>query len=214
VGDWKSPLHGGVNTSDALESLHLQRLQVFEVTIVNKRRFDSLNNDELKLKFNAIRKGDKTAFDEIYKGLHTPIFTIISRITWDKAIAEDILQEVFVKLYLSPPETNITKPRAYIFQTARNLAIDSVRKHTQGISLDEISETVPYPFDDLSLRMDIDDALKSIPAQECQIVTLHVIGELKFREISEIMAIPLSTVIWKYQKAIGKLKKMLSGGSL
>ena len=173
-----------------------------------------MNNDELQMKFNAIHKGDKTAFDEIYKDLHTPIFTIISRITWDKALAEDILQEVFVKLYLSPPEPSITKPRAYIFQIARNLAIDSVRKHTQSISLDEISEAVPYPFDDLSLRMDIEDALKSIPAQECQIVTLHVIGELKFREISEIMAIPLSTVIWKYQKAIGKLKKILSGGSL
>ena len=173
-----------------------------------------MNNNELAHKLNAIRNGDKIAFEELYNDLQTPIFTIINRITWDKTISEDILQEVFIKLFLSPPDPLIKNPRAYIFQIARNLAIDSVRKHTQSISLDEISETVPYPFDDFSLRIDIDDALKSIPAQECQIVTLHVIGELKFREISEIMAIPLSTVIWKYQKAIGKLKKILSGGSL
>ena len=80
-----------------------------------------MNNDELNQKFSAMRKGDKTAFEEIYKGLHTPIFTIISRITWDKAIAEDVLQEVFVKLYLSPPDPSITNPRGPLLKnTARS----------------------------------------------------------------------------------------------
>jgi RNA polymerase sigma-70 factor (ECF subfamily) len=60
--------------------------------------------------------------------------------------------------------------------------------------------------------MDIDDALKTLPAQECQIVTLHIIGELKFREISEVMKIPLGTVYGRYKKAIGNLKKIFSGG--
>ena len=68
-------------------------------------------------------------------------------------------------------------------------------------------------MDDLSQKMDIEKAMKSLPAQENQIVSLHIIGELKFREISEIMNIPLGTVIWKYQKAISKLQKIL-GGSL
>jgi RNA polymerase sigma-70 factor (ECF subfamily) len=172
-----------------------------------------VNNDELAHKLNAIRNGDKIAFEELYKDLRTPIFTIINRITWDKSISEDILQEVFVKLFLSPPDP-LKNPRAYIFQIARNLAIDSVRKLTQNISLDEISETIHHPLDDFSLQMDIGDALKSLPAQECEIVTLHVIGGLTFREIAEIMKIPSGTAKWKYQKAINKLQKIITGGSL
>jgi RNA polymerase sigma-70 factor (ECF subfamily) len=175
-----------------------------------------MNKEELTIKLKAIRSGDKTAFSELYQDLQTPIYTIIFRITWDKYTSEDVLQELFIKLFLSPPEPSIKNPRAYIFQMARNLAIDSVRKRTQDthMSLDEIENTVHQPLDDVTLRMDIEDALKSLPAKECQIATLRVIGELKFREISIIMNIPLGTTIWKCQKAISKLQKIMNGGSL
>ena len=171
-----------------------------------------MNSEELKVKLIAIRKGDKSAFEELYKEMQTPIYMIIFRITWDKPLSEDILQALFVKLFLSPPDPNIKNLRAYIFQMARNLAIDSVRKKTPHLSLDEISETVYQPLDDFSLRIDVETALKSLPMQECQIVTLRIIGELKFREISEAIEMPLGTVIWKYQKAIGKIQKMITGG--
>ena len=173
-----------------------------------------MNNDEIRKRLHRIHNGEKTAFEELYKGLQTPIFTIIFRITWDKSLSEDMLQEVFVKLFLSPPEPSVKNPRAYIFQIARNLAIDSMRKQIPHISLDEIEDTVSQPTDDAELRMDIDDALKKLPLQECQIVTMHVVGELKFREISAMVKLPLGTVFWKYQKAIGKLQKMITGGSL
>jgi RNA polymerase sigma-70 factor (ECF subfamily) len=173
-----------------------------------------LNNSEIKRKLDAIRGGDNVAFEELYNDLKTPIYTIIYRITWDKSSSEDVMQEVFFKLYQSPPETHIKNLRAYIFQMGRNLAIDSTRKQHPDISLDEIAEAAHLPIDDFSLRMDIEDALKTVPAQECQIVTLHVIGELKFREISAIMQIPLGTVYGRYKKAISTLKKIISGGTL
>ena len=172
-----------------------------------------MNNDELRIKFMAIREGDKSAFEELYNALQVPIYTIIFRITWDKSLSEDILQETFVKLFLSPPEPQIKNPRAYIFQMARNLAIDSLRKQKQDMPLNEIENIAHQPLDNLPLRLEIDDALKTLPMQECQIVTLHIIGELKFREISKMMNMPLGTVLWKYQKALGKLRKMIVGGS-
>jgi len=173
-----------------------------------------VNNDELTNKINAIRRGNKVAFEELYNDLKTPIYTIINRITWDESTSKDIMQEVFIKLYRSLPEPSVKNPRAYIFQIARNLAIDSMRKQPQHISLDDVSEITHQPLNDFAQRMDIDNAMKSIPSQECQIVTLHVVGELKFREISEIVKIPLGTVLWKYQKAIAKLQRIITGGSL
>lgn len=56
--------------------------------------------------------------------------------------------------------------------------------------------------------------MKTLPLQECQIVSLHINGELKFREIADMMGIPLGTVLWKYQKALGRLRSILSGGAI
>ena len=173
-----------------------------------------MNNEELKLNIQAIRNGDRGAFDELYRDMQTPIFTVIFRITWNKPVSEEILQEVFIKLFLTPPEPSIKNPRAYIFQIARNLAIDSVRKQTQHIPLDEIPETSHRPIDDFLVQMDIDDAMKRLPSQECEIVTLHVVGGLTFREVADVMKIPSGTAKWKYQKAIRKLQKMITGGAL
>ena len=174
-----------------------------------------MNNEELKLNMQAIRGGDRDAFEELFRGMQTPIFTVIFRITWDKPTSEEILQEVFVRLFLTPLEPSIKNPRAYIFQMARNLAIDGLRrKQTKHVSIYEYEaeDAVSQPMDDIAMRMDIDEALKKLPPQECQIVTLHIVGELKFREISEVLQVPLGTVLWKYQKAISKLQKMITGG--
>ena len=173
----------------------------------------AVNNAELACTFDSIRGGGKAAFEALYNDMKTPVYTVIFRITRDDALSEDILQEVFVKLYTSPLGPSVKNPRAYMFQMARNLAFDGMKKQTRHVSLDDISNTLYQPQDDFS-RIDIEDALKSLPAPDCEIVTLHIIGELKFREIADIMGIPLGTALWKYRQAIGKLQKIISGGAL
>ncbi|HWQ78967.1 MAG TPA: RNA polymerase sigma factor [Anaerovoracaceae bacterium] len=172
-----------------------------------------MQKEDLQKKLADLRNGDKKAFEEIYEHLKAPIYTIILRITQDKALSEDILQEVFIKLYQSPPKSPIKNPRAYLFQSARNLAIDHVRKKPQLAGLESIEDLVYLPADDFSMKMDIDHALKTLPLQECQIVSFHINGELKFREIADMMDIPLGTVLWKYQKAIRQMRSILSGGA-
>lgn len=171
---------------------------------------EELDNEELRIKLIALHSGDKISFEEIYDDLKTPMYTIILRITQNKSLSEDILQEVFVKLFQSPPKPPINNPRAYLFQIARNLAIDNVRKRQQFIDLESIENIVYLPTDDLSQKLDIDHAMKTLTLHECQIVSLHINGGLKFREIADIMNIPLGTVLWKYQKALGRLRLVLS----
>lgn len=172
-----------------------------------------MTNNELRSRITALCTGDRTAFEEIYKNLSTPMYTIILRITQDQLLSEDILQEVFVKLYLSPP-ASAANPRAYLFQMARNLAIDGVRKRPQFIDLDDCENLVYLPVIDFSQKLDIDDALKTLSLMECQIVSLHVNGGFKFREIADILNAPLGTIIWKYHKAINRLRSHLSGGAI
>ena len=164
--------------------------------------------DELKNLLNEVRVGDRNAFEALYESLKTPLFTIISRITHDTALSEDILQEVFLKLYLSPPEPS-DNPRAYICRMARNLAIDSVRKRKPSVDLEEAENSLCHPAGDFSLKMDAENAILALPDRERQIVTLRINGELKFREVADILALPLGTVLWAYRRAIKQLQNTL-----
>ena len=170
-----------------------------------------MNNDEITKLLAAIRNGSIAAFEALYRDLQTPLYTIIYRITWDRTASEDILQDVFVKVYQSPPM--VKNPRAYLFQMVRNLAIDYMRKRRE-VPLADAESTMPHLSRDTARRLDMEDALKRLPAQDCQIVTLHIIGALTFREIAALMDMPLGTALWRYQKALGKLRTMLEGGSL
>ncbi len=56
---------------------------------------------------------------------------------------------------------------------------------------------------DLSIRQ----ALETLKPSERQVVSLKVLGELTFKEIADVMGIPMGTVTWKYQNAIKKLRR-------
>jgi len=164
---------------------------------------------ELTQLLDSVRSGDKTAFAALYEKMKKPAFTVILRITRDFALSEDILQELFLKIYLSPP-VNISNPRAYIFRMARNLAIDSMRKQKTEDGL-EAAEQLWQTHEDISAKLDIENAIMTLAERERMIVTLHINGELKFREVAGVMELPLGTVLWAYRKAIGQLRNILGG---
>ena len=171
-----------------------------------------LDND-LKEYFSKARNGDREAFAQIYEELKRPVFTIACRIVQSKEIAEDVTQDVFVKLFLSPPDSSVKNPRAWIFRMARNSAIDALRKKqstviedTELASDDEISA--------LSMRMDIESAIKKLSCIEREILSLRINADLNFNEISRIVGLTLSATYRKYRKAIKTLKVFLEGGTL
>ena len=169
-----------------------------------------MNDEQLRIQIQLLHQNDKNAFEIIYNELKTPIFTIIIRIVQSPELAEDILQELFIKLYQSPPNPTLSKLRAYIFQMARNLAIDTYRRQKNNINIDDFEESLISEID-FTQKLFIDDALLKLSIEERQIVILHINGQLKFREIADIMLIPLGTVLWKYRKAINQLRILLGG---
>lgn len=172
-----------------------------------------MNDDRLGSALVLLRQGDLAAFEQIYTQLSAPLFTVILRITQDRALSEDILQEVFLKLYQSPPGPDVKNPRAYLFQTARNLALDVLRRPGEA-ALDELSDLPQPGMEDPAQRLDLEQAFAALSLEERQLVSLHLNGGLKFRELAQLTGAPLGTVLWRYRKAIEKLRRLLNGGSL
>ncbi len=173
-----------------------------------------MDDTQLRETLDLVRQGDRDAFEALYEEMKTPLFTVLYRITQDRALSEDLLQEVFVKLFRTPPPSSVRKPRAYLFQSARNLALDALRRQKPWAGLDSCAH---LPGDDPAehlLRLDLEQALAQLDLSERQIVALHLNGGLTFREIAAGMGLPLGTALWKYRKAIARLRSLLNGGTL
>lgn len=179
---------------------------------------------------NAVARmvqGDKTGLKEIYEAYIGYIYRIVYEILQNRENAEDVTSEFFIRLW---DKAQQFKPgsghKGYLATMARNMAIDFIRKHRKEeltallqdieagpeeeeksgsrfykeISENEVEQTV---IQDMSIKQ----ALDTLKPSERQVVSLKVLGELTFKEIAQIMGIPLGTVTWKYQNAIKKLRR-------
>ncbi len=169
-----------------------------------------MTDKELSGKLAELKSGNKNAFEEIYHEISNTAFTVAYRITGDRCLAEDIIQEFFVKLYKKPPESPLEKPRAYLLRMVHNLTIDKLEK--QHVNLDDCENMLSDKVDTTDERIDLERAFAKLSDEERQLVTLHLNGGFRFREIAEIMSIPTGTALWRYRKAINKLRNILNGG--
>ena len=168
-----------------------------------------VTNEELKTCFDGIRTGDKRAFAAMYHEMKTPVYTVVLRIVGSREAAEDVTQELFLRLFKLPPDPSVQNLRAWIFQIARNLAIDERRKGRETAVLGDV--TIPATERDLDTALDVERALTTLPLDDREVVILHLNAGLNFREIAEITGLSLPAVYRRYRRALKTLEKMLKG---
>ena len=169
-----------------------------------------MTDKELSGKLTELKSGDKNAFEEIYHEISGVAYTVAYRITGDRHLSEDIIQEFFVKLYKNPPATPLEKPRAYLLRMVHNLTVDKLEK--QHINIDDCENMLYDKADNTDQRIDLERAFEKLTKEERQLVVLHLNGGFKFREIAEMLKIPTGTALWRYRKAVSRLRNILNGG--
>ena len=163
---------------------------------------------DLQNLMHRIRAGDADAFAALYDMLGKPVFAVAYRITQSKEQAEDITQEIFLRIWRKPPEDTVKKPRAWIFRMTQNLAIDAVRKQQP----EPLPETVPAEAHDLLLRTALRQALDTLTPEERTAVLLHTDAELPFAEIAAAMQCSLPAAYRCWRRALKKLRAALEEG--
>ena len=130
----------------------------------------------------------------------------------DRALAEDLTQETFIKFFESKDYHSIGKEMAYLYTIARNLCIDYFRIHK-----DELIEDLPTKIqempesrdkvEDIVDRISIEQALDSLTADEREAVVLRFSGELSVEDIAKTMGISRFAVRRRISSALEKLRK-------
>lgn len=175
-----------------------------ESEIRSSRKIPKIS-DELILK---VAQGDQDAFHKLYEETSSLVFGYALSILKDKHNAEDVMQDTFIKVYSNAASyTPKEKPMAWILTITRNLALMKFRQKQHGnIDDDQYQSIYDMPHIHSENKLLVDHLLGKLSDEEREIVMLHAMSELKHREIANLMSLPLSTVLSKYNRAIAKLR--------
>lgn len=161
-----------------------------------------------------MRSGDKTALHEIYEAYIGYIYPIILHQLRNPQDAEDVTSEFFIKLWkLADTYKEGNGHKAWLAAIARNMAIDLLRKNRREVLTEDFTDTVSEAFardnteEQVLADMSLKEALQKLKPEEREIVHLKIMGEITFREIADILKLPMGTVTWRYQSAIKKLRR-------
>ena len=147
-----------------------------------------------------------------YNVTKTSVYGFALSILKDLHEAEDVFQEVYIKIYENASFYQANgKPLAWILTITKNLALMRLRKKRNHMDLAELNEILAdnKGVNDTETQMLISTVFKYISDEERNILILHSVSGFKHREIAKMLGIPLSTVLSKYNRAIKKIKKRM-----
>jgi RNA polymerase sigma-70 factor (ECF subfamily) len=179
---------------------------------MEQRTTDEASDQSLML---AVREGDVEKLGILFERHHGQLFNFLLRLTGNRHLSEDLVQEVFVRL-LKYRHTYRGKSQftTWMFQIARNARIDHFRRSPReevGME-DEIREHVsllPTPSEQAEHEEETRimlDALARLPEEKREVLLLRGFQGLKFEEIAEILKCSVNTIKGRTFRAIRDLQ--------
>jgi RNA polymerase sigma factor (sigma-70 family) len=147
-------------------------------------------------------------FKQLFSEHKKHVFAMALSILRDFELAEDVLQEVYIKLYRHMQHQEISNVKAWLISVSRNTALDLYRKNKREITgfNDDYFERIQFISEDPLDQMILSKYLQLLNSEERQIVIMKDILGMKHREIAPIIKRSLGTVLWKYSMALKKLR--------
>lgn len=165
--------------------------------------------------FLKIASGDKAAFGLLYERAGSSIYAYALSMLRNREEAEDVKHDTFLKIHSAAHLYQFQgKPMAWILTITRNICLMRLRqkKHTP-FSYGEMDEKKAgfEEISDVEDRMILKKAFEVLAEDELQIIMLHAVSGVKHRELSEVMGVPLPTVLSKYRRGLKKLRREVEG---
>jgi len=183
------------------------------------RDFPELPREWERSLVERAQAGDQAAFTELYYTYSPRVYRFIYARTGNEADAEDVMQEVFEKVYWALPRYRWGKApfAAWLFRIAYNGLIDWRRRN--GLRADEIS--LPYgligdrpgPEEMAELRLTLDEvarAMAQLPEMQRAVLELRLLAELSVAEISRVLGKREGNVRALLHHGLQNLRKLLA----
>ena len=184
----------------------------------NKFKYSKkLDQSDLLLR---LQTGDEDAFAELFYTFYDKLFGFVFGLIHSKTKAEDITQEVFLKIWQNRTDmVDVENINPFLFRIAQNQAIDYLRKSAREVLATSIhfelesQNNTPEPLElliDNELKDKLSEAVKQLPPQQQKIYTLYKEQGIKQDEIAKQLNLSRSTIQSHMKLAMGNIHKYLS----
>ena len=190
---------------------------MYDWSTMERRVTDEMTDQALML---AVREGDAEKLGVLFERHHRRLFNFLYRLTGNRLLSEDLVQEVFVRIlkyrHTYRGENQFT---TWLFQVARNARIDHVRQNPREVadvecSVLDLASPSPTPAENAEQQEKIRillDALAKLPEERREILLLRGFQGLKFEEIAKVLDVPVGTVMSRLNYARNRLRELLKG---
>jgi RNA polymerase sigma-70 factor (ECF subfamily) len=166
--------------------------------------------------YRQVKMGDQDALRVLVARYHRPLFEFLYRLMDDRALADDLAQQTFIRLLTFTGDAP-THLRGWLFTIARNLAYDHFRsaqvRHESSIDADLTLSDDDFTPEQMTLLADqrqmIAQMLHSLPPEQREVVILRFYHDLSLQAIAEVVNAPLGTVKSRLFHALKKLRVYL-----
>jgi RNA polymerase sigma-70 factor (ECF subfamily) len=150
----------------------------------------------------------------IWNDFRNELLSYIKKKVNDDYIAEDILQEVFIKIYKSIDKLkDQSKLKAWLYRTTQNTIIDFYRRKQCILELDKLENVPIIQYSEDNMNEEVEECVRhmlhQLPDKYKQPLKLYEFNKMKHGEISQKLNLSLSGSKTRVQRARNQLKKML-----
>lgn len=166
-----------------------------------------------------IQKGDERAFEILFKKYYLPLTRFAWRYVHSKAIAEELVQELFAILWESRKGWKNGKSiRSYLYKSIRNLCLNYLKHQKvkekydrQWMDQKEHPE-IEYrePYREQQIRTAIAKAIEELPSRSKMTYKLHRFDGLTYEEIADVMGVSVKTVESQMTRTLKNLRERLA----
>ena len=154
------------------------------------------------------QRGDERAFSLILRAYEVPVYNYVLRLVGDRSLAEDLTQEVFLRVFQGLPKFSLrSKFTTWLFQVTKNRVLDELRASERRpraiVALDDIPplEAIDAPAERLEAIDALWRAVDYLNTDLKMALLLRDVVGLSYTEIADSLEITLATVKWRIYKA-------------
>ena len=165
-----------------------------------------------------LKQGDANAFSYLYDNYSGALYGVIMKVISDRILGEDVLQEIFVKIWNNVKTYDPGKGRLFTWMVniARNHTIDTVRSksYKKQAKIQDTQNNVDHSAAHVNVRENFDamglrKQVNLLKEDQQQIIDMAYFNGFTQKEISEQLSLPLGTVKSRMRSAIQELKKIV-----
>src|SRR5438046_9515525 len=159
-----------------------------------------------------VRDGAGETLGVLFDRYQTPLFNFYSKLTGDRTLSEDLVQEVFFRILKYRQTYRPDTPfRAWVYQIARNARIDHFRKQKPEVEWEVEMSPAILPTDSAQEKQEAEllhRALLELSEEKREVLVLSRFQELKYEEIARLMGCEVNTVKVRVHRALQELRQI------